>query len=70
MTKRDLPPELVALIQAVDACEREADALVADMSEDEVTWQEQPGASWSVAQCLDHLAKMNTFYLASFIPLV
>jgi len=70
MTRRDLPPELLALLHAIDACEREADTLVGDLSEEQVNWQEHPGQSWSVAQCLDHLTKINPFYLAGFVPLV
>ena len=71
MTRRDsLPAELQRLLDAVDACERDAEALVADLTEHEVNWQERPGASWSVGQCLDHLAVTNGFYIASFVPLV
>jgi hypothetical protein len=70
MTRPDLPPALLALVRAIDACEREADALVADLSEEDINWQEHPGQSWSVAQCLDHLAMINPFYLRSFVPLV
>jgi hypothetical protein len=70
MTRPDLPPDLLTLLHAVDACEREADALVADMSEQEVNWQERPKRSWSVAQCLDHLTVTNTFYVAGFLPRV
>jgi hypothetical protein len=70
MTRPDLPPDLLALLHAVDGCEREAEALVADMSEEEVNWQERPNQSWSVGQCLDHLAVINPFYLSAFVPLV
>lgn len=70
MTRRDLPPELLALAQSVDACERDAERLVSDMTEQEVNWQQQPGATWSVAQCLDHLAKINPFYVGGFVALV
>jgi hypothetical protein len=70
MTRPDLPPELLALLHAIDACERAADAIVADLSEEDVNWQERPGQSWSVAQCLDHLTRMNVFYVRGFVPLV
>jgi DinB superfamily len=68
MTKGELAAELAALLQEIDTCEREAEALVADLTEQEVNWQERPGQSWSVAQCLDHLTKMNVFYVAHFLP--
>jgi hypothetical protein len=70
MTRPDLPPELLALVHAVEKCEREAEMLVSDLTDEEANWQVQPGASWSVAQCLDHLATINLFYLAGFVPLV
>jgi hypothetical protein len=71
MTRRDdLPLELRQLLDAVDACEQNAEALVTDVSEQEVNWQQQAGASWSIAQCLDHLTRMNAFYLRGFAPLM
>lgn len=70
MTRRDLPPELLALMHAIEACEREAEALVADMSDEELNWQEQPGQTWSVGQCIDHLAKINTMYVPRFVDRV
>jgi hypothetical protein len=65
-----LPAELLGLLDAVAACEREATRLVADLSDEEVNWQQTPGQSWSVAQCLEHLTLMNEFYLRGFAPLV
>lgn len=71
MTKPDaLPRELQGLLDEIDVCERDAEALVADLSEQELNWQAQPGKTWSVGQCLDHLAVMNRFYLSGFVPLV
>ena len=61
-----LPTELRALIDQIDACEAEAERLVADLDEDGVNWvpPPAPGASrWSIAQCLNHLILMNDFYL-------
>jgi hypothetical protein len=54
--------ELVALDAGFDAAERDARALVADLSEAMGTWRPAPGA-WSVAECLDHLATANRIYL-------
>jgi hypothetical protein len=71
LTKPDaLPAELQGLLVAIDACEREAESLVSDLTEEELNWQERPGKTWSVGQCLDHLAIMNTFYVSGFVPLV
>jgi hypothetical protein len=65
-----IPRELQELLDAVDAAERQAETLVADLSQEEVNWQLDPGRSWSVAQCLDHLTVMNEFYPRTFPRLV
>jgi DinB superfamily len=54
------------LLDAIAACEREAAALVGDLSDEDVNWQQRPGRSWSVAQCLDHLSTINPYYLRGF----
>ena len=57
-----LPAELQSLIDQIDECERTAERLLADMDDDRVN-QPPPYGGWSVAQCLDHLAVINEFYL-------
>lgn len=46
----------------LDAAERDAQALVADLGEERSGWCAETG-SWSVAECLDHLATTNRVYL-------
>ena len=46
----------------LDATERDARALVADLAEARGGWHAETG-SWSVAECLDHLASANRVYL-------
>lgn len=58
----NLPPDLEDLQDQLDAAERDAEALVAGLSEDRGTARVRPG-SWSVAECLDHLATANRVYL-------
>jgi hypothetical protein len=61
-----LPPELQTLIDQIDACEQHAERLTADLDDDGVNWTPRPAqgrGSWSIAQCLMHLALMNEFYL-------
>ena len=41
----------------------QADALVTGLSAEVLNWQPDGGKSWSVAQCLDHLAIMNRIYM-------
>jgi hypothetical protein len=46
----------------LEAAEREAEALVAGLSEEQGTGRAEAG-SWSVSECLDHLATANRVYL-------
>lgn len=57
-----LPPELASLIRQIDDCENDAAQLVADLDDDGIN-QRPPSGGWSIAQCLEHLALMNDFYL-------
>jgi hypothetical protein len=61
------PPDILALERAYDAAEGDARALVKDLSEGMGTWRNQPG-TWSVAECLDHLATANRVYLRAMQP--
>jgi hypothetical protein len=54
--------DIHALERAYDAAERDASAVAAGLSEARGTWREHDG-SWSVAECLDHLATANRVYL-------
>ena len=60
-------PEIVALELAFDAIEADARALVAGLTEETGTWRAEPG-TWSVAECLDHLATANRVYLGAMQP--
>jgi hypothetical protein len=61
------PAEVLALEEALNAAERDARALVAGLSEEQGAWRAEPG-SWSVAECLDHLAVANRVYLRAMQP--
>jgi hypothetical protein len=50
------------LQEQLEAAEREAEALVAGLSEAQGTGRAEAG-SWSVSECLDHLATANCVYL-------
>jgi DinB family protein len=62
-----LPPDLQTLQDALDVAERDARALVNGLTEAQGTWRADAG-SWSVAECLDHLATSNVVYLAAMRP--
>jgi hypothetical protein len=57
-----MPADIAALHDQLDAAERDARALVAGLTEEQAAWRAEPG-SWSVAECLDHLATGNGVYL-------
>jgi hypothetical protein len=59
--------DIQALEDALDAAERDARALVAGLTEDRGAWRAEAG-SWSVAECLDHLATANRVYLHAMRP--
>ena len=53
--------------EALDAAERDARALVDGLTETRGAWRADPG-SWSVAECLDHLATANRVYVRAMQP--
>jgi DinB family protein len=57
-----LPSDITALHEQLDAAMRDARAIVDGLSEEEGTRRPRPGA-WSVAECFDHLATANHVYL-------
>ncbi len=57
-----LPTDLEDWQNQLEAVERDAEALVAGLSEAQGTARIEAG-SWSVAECLDHLATANRVYL-------
>jgi hypothetical protein len=59
----ELPPDLHSLQDALDAAEQDARALVNGLTAAHGVWRADAG-SWSVAECLDHLASSNIVYLA------
>lgn len=62
-----LHSELQALLDAIDAAEAEARSLTAELTDVQGNWQPDGGARWSIAQCLDHLATINLFYVDPFL---
>jgi len=65
--ERVLDGSLAELDRAFFASERSARTLVDGLSETHGTWRAAPG-SWSVAECLDHLAVGNRVYLEAMAP--
>jgi hypothetical protein len=59
--------DIEALEESFNAAERDARALVTGLSEELGAWRAEAG-SWSVAECLDHLAIANRVYLRAMQP--
>lgn len=59
--------ELEKLRQELDAAEADAAALVQGLDAAAGAWRREPG-SWSIAECLDHLATANRVYLRVMQP--
>jgi hypothetical protein len=60
-----LPPDLQSLRDQIDAADRAGAAIAAAVSDEQFHWQPRDGRSWSIAQCLEHLAIMNKHYAAA-----
>lgn len=67
MTSPPLPDDLRALAAAYDAAEADAHALLSGLTAEQGTWRAAAG-TWSVAECLDHLAIANRVYLDAMRP--
>jgi len=63
-TPRVIAPDVRDLLDQLVAADRDAEALVAGLSDAQGTHRLTPG-SWSVAECLDHLATANRVYVAA-----
>lgn len=60
-----LRQDLQQALDDIDAADRAVDALVADLTDEQFFWQPNDGRSWSIAQCLEHLALGNGVYAAA-----
>lgn len=58
------PQDLQEILTELDRTDHEAQKLVSELSAEQLNWQPAPGA-WSVAQCLTHLAQMNSVLTAA-----
>lgn len=62
-----LPADIQTFVDQLDANDRDATALVEGLSEEHGVWRAAPG-SWSISECLDHLATGGRVYLQSMQP--
>src|SRR5215470_9132928 len=60
----ELPQHLRAILDDLENADRQARRIATGLSDTQANWH--PGETgWSVAQCLDHLARANTVYAAA-----
>lgn len=57
-----VPADIQALEEELDAAERDAQALISGLTEQQGAWRAEAG-SWSVSECLDHLATASRVYV-------
>jgi hypothetical protein len=55
-------PDLLQVLEEVDALDRAAETLVAPLSDEQFHWRPDQGRAWGVAECFDHLATINVLY--------
>ena len=60
-----LPADLQQVFDDINAADRAAESIAASCTDEQFHWRPQNGAGWSIAQCLDHLATINAFYVKS-----
>lgn len=67
MSHQPLPDDLRALLVMLDDVDGDVRALTDGLTETGGAWRAS-ATSWSVAECLDHLATANRVYLAAMTP--
>ena len=60
-----LPPDLQRILDAIDATDRAGAAIAARVTDEEFQWKPDEGRRWSIAECLDHMATINSIYSAA-----
>jgi hypothetical protein len=58
-----VPADHQAIVDDLEGISATFAALLAPLSPSQFHWQAEPGRSWSVGQCVDHLARTNRLYL-------
>jgi len=59
-----------AILQQLQSSEEAAARLIAGVSRAQMNWQPDRGGSWSIWQCLDHLARTNRIYCESMLEAI
>jgi len=63
-----LPADLQRILDDVNDTDRVAERLAASCTDEQFHWRPRGGTGWSIAECLDHLATINAFYVKAIQP--
>lgn len=64
LRSENIPADLQSIVDELARSEQEAKRLVEGLTDAQLNWQPHDSTAWSIAQCLDHLARINTTYTA------
>lgn len=65
-----LPADLQRILDDVNDADRAAEAIADSCTDEQFHWRPRNGEGWSIAECLDHLATINAFYLKAIQPAI
>ena len=57
-----LPIDLQLILDDINAADSAADVIAAGCTDEQFHWRPREGQSWSIGECLDHLATINVVY--------
>jgi len=63
----ELPSEIQSILDQLETAEADAHSLVTGLSDDLASWSAAPG-SWSISECIHHLALTNCIYIEAMEP--
>ncbi len=64
-SERVAPAALLSVLGDLESTEKQASEIIARTSVTQANWQPNAGRSWSIVQCLSHLARTNRIYAAA-----
>jgi hypothetical protein len=68
--ERVAPAALRSILGDLESTEEQASEIIARTSAAQANWQPNTGRSWSIVQCLSHLARTNRVYAAAMYETV
>ena len=69
-SERVAPAALLSVLGDLESTEKQASEIIARTSVTQANWQPNAGRSWSIVQCLSHLARTNRIYAAAMTEAV